>query len=125
MISFNELLGRHLITDVPINIQQNMQDLLLRINAIRQCWGQPMIVTSGYRDMKDQMRINPSAPNSQHLQGRAVDISDPDGALAVWTKANLDICQAVGLWVEDFAHTPNWVHYQSIAPHSGNRVFIP
>lgn len=125
MISFNELLGSHSIADVPLTIQQNMQELLKRMNVVRQCYGIPMIVTSGYRDMKDQMRINPKAPNSQHLQGNAVDISDADGALKAWVKQNMHVMEVVGLWLEDFGSTPTWVHFQAVPPKSGNRMFIP
>lgn len=125
MITFNEMLGRHMITDVPINIQQNMQELLQRMNVVRKCYNVPMVVTSGYRDMKDQMRINPKAPNSMHLQGCAVDIADANGLLKAWIKDNLDVIEVCGLYLEDFASTPTWVHFQSRPPKSGNRIFKP
>lgn len=125
MITFNEMLGRHLITDVPINIQQNMQDLLLRINVVRKCYGIPMKVNSGYRTVTEQLKINPAAPNSKHCEGRAIDIADADGALKAWAKDNLDVFEAVGLWLEDFDATKTWLHAQSVPPKSMKRVFKP
>lgn len=125
MLSFKELQGTHLITEIPINIQQNMQELLQRMNVVRTCFAAPMVVTSGYRDMKDQMRINPKAPQSQHMQGNAVDISDPDGALKAWIKLNMDVMEVCGLYLEDFGSTPTWVHFQQRPSKSGHRIFLP
>lgn len=52
-------------------------DLLLRIEAVRDFLGTPMIITSGYR-AQDK--------NSQHSLGRAVDVVMPD-----WDKSALDL----------------------------------
>jgi hypothetical protein len=84
-----------------------------------------MIVTSGLRSATDQQRINPSAPKSNHLIGAAADIQDSDGSLAAWTAANLPLMESIGLWMEDFGHTPGWVHYSIYPPKTGKRVFIP
>lgn len=126
-ITFNELLHGHLISEVPINHQQNLDVLLVAINKVRDAYGQPMVVTSGYRTIKDQMRINPKAPHSKHMSGHAVDILDKDGKLKAWvaSEEGMKCIEDAGLYCEDFAHTPDWVHFQCLPPSSGKRFFIP
>lgn len=125
MISFKELIGDILINDIDIETQHNLEDLLKKINIVRTAWDKPMIVTSGLRTMQDQLRINPKAPKSKHMTGQAVDIYDPDGFLKEWVKKNIAMMEAIGFWFEDFAYTKTWVHFQTQAPLSGRRFFIP
>lgn len=106
-------------------IDKNLAVLLDRLNQVRQAYGIPMTVTSGLRSLELQMKVNPSAPKSHHLMGEAADILDQGGVLKEWVKANLALIEEIGLWMEDFAHTPNWVHFQIVPPRSGNRFFIP
>jgi uncharacterized protein YcbK (DUF882 family) len=84
-----------------------------------------MTVTSGLRSKEDQARINPGAPKSKHLMGQACDISDKNGELKKWIKANVSVLESAGLWCESFDATPSWVHFQVVPPKSGNRFFIP
>lgn len=107
------------------DIKSNLDVLLFRINKIRIAYGVPMVVTSGLRSQADQKRINPKAPKSNHLLGAACDISDPDGKLKEWVKANVKLLEETGLWMEDFLSTPTWCHFQIYPPKSGNRFFIP
>lgn len=125
MITFNELLHGHSIADVDIAYQHNLEELLKKMNKVRDLYGKPMIVTSGFRTYQDQMKINPKAPKSKHMIGCAVDIEDKDGSMAIWIKSNIDKMADIGLWFEDFEHTKGWVHFQSVPPASGKRVFIP
>lgn len=104
-------------------IAKNLSILLERINKIRTAYGKIMVVTSGLRSDADQARINPKAPKSNHLKGLAVDISDPDGSLNAWCKANVKLLEEVGLWLEE--RQGNWQHFQCVAPKSGNRFFNP
>jgi hypothetical protein len=106
-------------------IQANLADLLIKINKIRLAYGKPMTVTSGLRSTADQTRINPSAPKSKHLSGQAIDIYDPSGEIKVWIKDNEKFIEEIGFWFEDFSSTPTWVHFQTVAPKSGKRFFIP
>lgn len=106
-------------------IDANLLILLERINKVRDAYGVPMIVTSALRSLELQMKVNPSAPKSHHLMGEAVDILDQSGKLKAWVKANLSLIEEIGLWMEDFGHTPTWVHFQIVPPRSGNRFFIP
>ena len=64
---------------------------------------------------------------SSHLYGCAVDIGDSDGKLKAWLQTdsgNLALINC-GLWAEDYKSTPNWIHLQTYAPNSFNRVFKP
>ncbi len=106
-------------------IDQNLSDLHEKMNQVRAAWGKPMTVTSGLRSYEQQMKINPSAPKSHHMTGEAVDILDEDQSLAKWVQDNMPLMEHIGLWFEDFAHTPTWVHFQIVPPRSGARVFIP
>ena len=112
----------------------NLPILLERINKVRSAWGNPMTVTSGLRSMEDHLRIyrekgitDPSKipMGSSHLKGAACDIFDPKQELQAWCKANEKLLEEIGLWMEDFSATPNWVHFQIVAPRSGNRFFKP
>lgn len=108
-------------------IQDNLTDLLTKMNIIRAKYGHPMTVTSGLRTSEDQMRIyreiaekkkvpfdTKKVPmGSQHLHGCAVDIADGDKKLGMWATHNPEIIQEVGLWMEDFDYTKSWVHFQT------------
>ena len=105
--------------------EQNQEKLLVAMNKVREKWGNPMIVTSGVRSEIDQMYINPKAMHSNHIKGAAVDILDKDGTLKAWCLKNEELFVEVGLWMEDFASTPTWVHFQCVPPRSGKRWFKP
>jgi hypothetical protein len=62
---------------------------------------------------------------SNHLFGRAVDFADGDGKLKKWILANIKLMEEIGLYMEDFAATKTWVHFQINPPKSGNRFFKP
>ena len=121
MITYLELLHGHNVNDLTTVEQHNLEDLLKAINVVRQVWGLPMTVTSGFRSQQDQARINPKATHSAHLEGKAVDIEDKDGSLMKWTIENEALLERTGLWVEK--GTIGWVHYQIRPAH--NRFFIP
>lgn len=135
MISMNELLkGKVKLEDLPQDHQDNLAILLERVNKIREAYGKPMTVTSGYRSMEDHLRIyrekgitdqSKIPMKSRHLSGKAVDIGDGDKALKEWVLDNVELLESVGLWCEDFGTTTTWVHFQIEAPASGKRFFMP
>lgn len=134
MISMKELIKDTPISDISLDIQHNLEEVLLRINKIRTAYNKPMKVTSGYRTMQDHIRIynrkgimDPKKipMQSKHLYGKAVDISDPNQDLQKWCLTNIKMLEDVGLWLEDFSATPNWVHFQIEPPKSGKRMFKP
>lgn len=123
----------------------NFEQLYLVMNEIRSFYGKPMIVTSGVRSWnshvdiyvrngaiefdehgKIKVRRGRKFPTqSAHLDGAACDISDPQGLLAGWCKANLDFLEQLGVYIEDPSVTKGWLHFQVWMPGSGNRIFMP
>lgn len=119
-ISFKELLGKNIISDVPIAVQQNMEELLKCLNMLRKEYGKPMYVTSGLRTLNHHLRIYsekgvfpPNVPmKSKHLQGLACDFADPDGSLYQWARDNEDILTKCNIWCE--LDTKGWLHCQCV-----------
>lgn len=102
----------------------NLTVLIERASKLREAYGKSLKVTSGVRSMTDQFRINPKAPKSNHLRGAAMDVLD-SGELKDFINNNIQLVEEIGLWFEDFASTPTWVHMQIFPPKSGKRFFIP
>jgi uncharacterized protein YcbK (DUF882 family) len=140
MITFKEVCGGQTVADIPLTHQHNLEELLKRINVVRTAYGKPMFVTSGYRSRVDHIRIynkinadrrrlnlqERTVPwGSGHLSGQSVDIADSDGSLKAWILDNISMLESAGLWCEDFSHTATWIHFQTYAPRSGKRFFIP
>jgi hypothetical protein len=44
---------------------------------------------------------------------QAVDFADPNGEFKKWCLDNFDLIKKVGLYMEDPAFTPTWVHLQT------------
>lgn len=136
MLSLKEIIR----ADIQLSPAKEAQekDLLDRVNKVRQAWGKPMVVTSGVRTLADHLRIYAAKGitdqtkipmKSKHLENvtnaAAVDISDPRQELQQWCRANESLLASIGLWMEDFSATPNWVHFQNVPPASGKRWFMP
>jgi uncharacterized protein YcbK (DUF882 family) len=125
MISMNELLSGNKLEEQSQDIQDNLSELLAKVNLVREAWGKPMTVTSGLRTMKHHLEIYAAKGitdkskipmQSKHLYGQAADFSDPN---------NEEKLADIGLWMEDFSATVNWVHFQIVPPKSGHRWFKP
>jgi hypothetical protein len=125
MISLAEL-NKHSCPTTP-EIDANLNTLLSRLNAIREAFGKPMIVTSGLRDETQQNALiaqgKSNAKKSKHLIGAAADIYDASGEFYDWCQANEKLLEEVGLWCEN--RQGPWQHLQIFPPASGHRWFIP
>lgn len=104
-------------------ILRNLEDLCRKINNLG--YVPPMIASSCLRSIESQQRINPKAMGSSHLYGCAVDIADPKGELAKWLETRVATLMNCGLWLENPEKTKGWIHLQSYAPRSMNRIFNP
>lgn len=133
MVSFKEALGSHVLSEVPIAHQQNIQELLKRVNVLRAAWGRPMIVTSGYRSLQEHLNIyfkkgitdRKKIPmGSAHLTGQAIDIYDPGLKLTAWLKEN-DSSRLIEVDLYCEEGNSNWVHFTTRRPGSGRRWFLP
>lgn len=130
MIYRREILQGH---ECPEEYEDNLLELLIRINKVRDAWGKPMIVSSGLRSREDQIRIYAERGvidpekipwHSKHFSCQAVDISDPDRSLMNWCLQNEALLAEIGLWME-VPDGQKRVHFQIVPPFSGKRFFIP
>lgn len=127
-ISKNELLkGRDFQYphDYTVEISENLDKLLVPMNAIRKAYGKSMLVSSGWRPPSVNAATPGAAKKSKHMLGLACDITDSDGSLWKWVIENLALLQQLGIYLEDRRWTPNWVHFQLGPPGSGKRIFVP
>jgi len=134
MVEVSDLLLEDEITSIPIHYRMNLLILAKKMTMIEQASGIPLKVTSGFRTMKNHMRvylkkgitdITKIPVRSKHLTGEACDIEDKGKELQEWCLANESLLIKLELWIENFTLTPNWVHFQSSPPKSGKRFFIP
>jgi len=134
MISLNEILqNKAKLEELPQNVQDNIQILLVRINKIRNAYGKPMKVNDGIRIPG---KTNYGAKSSTHYLGAAIDIDDDiEGTLWKWVLENRMLLKEIGLWLEHPCYTHyidpktgqerSWIHFQIIPPGSGKRFYIP
>lgn len=127
MVELKEL-NQHNFPTTP-EILSNLEILQARLNMVQQFYPEAFIITSGLRSEKLQASLiatgRSTAVKSKHLLGQAADVYDPDGKLWAWCMDNLSIVELSDLWLEDKKSTPTWVHFQSVPPSSGKRIFIP
>jgi zinc D-Ala-D-Ala carboxypeptidase len=77
------------------------------LEPVREHFGKPVIVTSGYRAPRVNMAVGGSG-SSQHCNGEAVDFTvagESNLAVCQWIHANLDYDQLIYEFGE-----PGWVH---------------
>ena len=65
------------------------------------------------------------AKSSKHRSADAVDVYDPERALAQWVFDHKARLVHHELYCEDFRWTPVWCHFQRVPPGSGKRIYIP
>ncbi len=111
--------------DYTQEISDNLDNFLIPINKIRDVWGKPMIVNSGWRPPSINASTPGAATHSKHMLGLAADISDIDGSLWKWVLENLQLMKDLGIYMEDKRWTPGWVHFGFGPPASGQRIFVP
>lgn len=111
--------------DYTQEISDNLDSLLIPLNTIRDAYGKPMTVTSGWRPPAVNSATPGAATHSKHVEGLAADILDPDGHLWVWVLENLELMKDLDIFMEDKRWTKTWVHFGLGKPHSGKRIFIP
>jgi hypothetical protein len=128
MISKDELLkGRdtQYPNDYNDTISSNLDSLLIPLNKIREAYGKPMTVNSGWRPPSVNAATPGAATHSKHMIGLACDIADSNNEVMNWVLANLQLMKDLNIYMEDFRWTPGWTHFQLGPPTSGKRIFIP
>jgi uncharacterized protein YcbK (DUF882 family) len=116
---------------------ENLEELLVKLNHLRAAYGKPLRVTSGYRSLQKHLAIYAAKGitdqskipmQSRHLYGFAADlvpIEDDIKHLHDWVNQNVKLMEEIGLYMEAFEYTPQWLHCQSVPPKSGKRFFKP
>lgn len=115
------LMSREVEFPLTLELEANLSTLLVALNKLRDEYGKPMIVTSGYRPGRYNTAAG-GALHSAHLTCQACDFADPEGKLDSWCISNLDKLAKYNLWLEGPAYTPGWAHLQC-RPVPGTRVF--
>jgi hypothetical protein len=128
VISLEQYLAGHKETPRE-DVLANAVDLLERVDALLSQIDLPDAqhprVNSGWRPAAYNAGVPNASPTSKHITGQAIDLADPSGELDAYLMQNLDALTRCGLYLEHPDSTPRWCHVQSVAPHSGNRVFRP
>lgn len=94
--------------------QANLEALVDNVlDPLREAWGKPLTVTSGYRSPKLNKAVGGSS-TSDHLKGRAADIKAGSRAD---NKRLFELVQRLGLPYDQLIHEhgsvkegPDWVH---------------
>jgi uncharacterized protein YcbK (DUF882 family) len=114
--------------DYTLEIKSNLLDLSRRVNNLFEALQIPAPpVTSGWRPLAINMRIG-GAKRSLHMQGKAVDLSDPGlpGLVEKRILENPHLLLEFGLWMEAIESTPNWIHLDTgVRADRLVRVFKP
>lgn len=95
--------------EVVENLKQLCENVL---EKIRNHFGRPLTVNSGYRGPKLNKAIG-GAKNSQHLTGQAADIEIPgmdNKILFCWIRDNLDYDQLILEYYKPGIPDSGWVH---------------
>lgn len=106
MIHVDDRAKEYPLTD---ELEANLVKLLSALNALRDVYGKPMWVTSGYRPGVYNDKVG-GAPHSLHKVCGACDFADPYGKLADWCVRNVDRLRTWGLQMENPAKTRGWLH---------------
>ena len=103
----------------------NLVDLCVNVlEKVREKWGSPVTVNSGYRCPKLNRAIG-GAKNSQHLTGQAADIEVPgidNLVIFEWIRYNLEYDQLILEYYKAGIPDSGWVHVSWKS--SGNRKNI-
>lgn len=113
--------------EVTPEVIKNAEALLSKVNALlKDLKIDKVSVSSGFRPSEVNAGIANAAKKSLHMQGSAVDLSDPDGKLDALIESRDDLKKKYGLWQESPGATKGWAHID--AKDRGKRfknTFIP
>jgi hypothetical protein len=94
--------------------------MLDKFDQIREAYGKPIHITSGFRCEKHNKKIGGSK-NSNHVKGLAIDVL----RLKELTDFILKNLETLDMYIEDPAVTVSWIHISPVPPKSGKRIFKP
>lgn len=99
-------------THVPVELLGNVEELAREVlERIRETWGGPLTVVSGYRTASYQAHLG-GVPGSAHILGMAADIApaDPDSAPALWSMIRHMYAEGKLPKLGGLGRYPHWVH---------------
>lgn len=93
-------------------VKSHLNELIKFLNPLREAWGSPILVTSGYRSKKLN-RLVGGSPSSVHMIGYAVDLVPKNGKMTDFKKfvrnylkdKKFDQCI-----IERNARNSEWIH---------------
>jgi hypothetical protein len=107
---------------------ENFKKLAVNIfQPIREHFGKPILISSGYRSAELNKAIGGSSSSSQHCSGEAIDI-DMDGTditnaqIFNYIKENLNFDQMI--WEFGTDTNPDWVHVSFAANRSQRKQIL-
>ena len=107
---------------------ENFKKLAINIfQPIREHFGKPILISSGYRSAELNKAIGGSSSSSQHCSGEAIDI-DMDGTditnkqIFDYIKENLNFDQMI--WEFGTDANPDWVHVSFAANRSQRKQIL-
>lgn len=97
-------------------IESNINILIEQLDKIREKWGSPIYVNSGYRSLKLNKAVG-GVSNSQHMLGCAADITtgsyEKDKELYNMIVSSFDYDQCI--WEK--SGSSYWIHYSYVRPN--------
>ena len=94
----------------PDNVKSNLATLAEQLQVIRNHFGKPVTITSGYRSPSHNERIG-GAKNSYHTRGMAADIKIKDIAPYVVAKQIEMLIDAGKIKQGGIGIYDSWIHY--------------
>ena len=113
MLKSDTAVKRGLWNGANLEVEENLRDLVEQVlDPLREAYGKPIRVTSGYRCPKLNTLVGGS-PNSQHMRGEAADIvaNNPEDNLLLGR-----LIEALGKFDQliyeqcDKQGNPRWIH---------------
>lgn len=135
MITINQYIGKWSKETTPA-IMLCANDLLEKVNALMAYMESQGVEFKVNPHSKSQisgetyggfrpLSCPQGASKSAHKSGMAVDIYDPENKIDNWLLAHADDVADFDLFFEHPNDTPNWSHWGTRAPKSGNLFFHP
>lgn len=97
------------------DIIENLQDLALFLDGIRQAWGSGIRITSGYRSLQLNKAVG-GVNGSQHCYGLAADIKPSNGKIAEFEKFLKEYLKDKAfdtvIWETSKSSGSRWIHIQ-------------
>ena len=95
----------------PPSIKENLEKLIEFLNPLREAWGSPIIITSGYRSLELNKVLNGSS-TSAHVAGWAVDMVPQNGKINEFKQFVREYLKdkEFDQYIDEASGNSSWVH---------------